>query len=115
MVTCGNLGISIDSRYIDLIVSIINLIKIAVPIILIIVGMLDFGKAVASKGDEIKKAYKTFFSRVLAAAIVYFIIPIVELLINIVSTTGAIDKNDNCISCFTKGECKAVLQTENNE
>lgn len=115
MVTCGNLGISIDSRYIDLFVTIINLIKIVVPIILIIVGMLDFGRAVASKGDEIKKAYKTFFLRVVAAAIVYFVIPIVELLVSIIAQAGAIDKDDNCISCFTTGECKEVLETENNE
>ena len=112
MVTCGNLGISIDSRYIDLFVTIINLIKIVVPIILIIVGMLDFGKAVAWWD---KKAYKTFFLRVVAAAIVYFVIPIVELLVSIIAQAGAIDKDDNCISCFTTGECKEVLETENNE
>jgi len=115
MVTCGNLGMFIDVKYINLIVNIINIIKIAVPVILVIVGMLDLLKAVMAKGDDIKKGIKTFFSRLISAALVYFIIPIVELLVSVIAQTGAIDENDNCISCFTTGECKAVLQTENGE
>lgn len=49
--------------------------KIIIPILLIIFGMVDLGKAVvASKDDEIKKAGKSLGIRA-ASAIVIFLIP----------------------------------------
>ena len=50
---------------------VIPLIQIGIPIILIILGMLDLGKAVvASKEDEMKKAQSTFIKRVVETLIV---------------------------------------------
>ena len=46
-VTCG--GFTVPGQIAGLISTIVTLIKIAVPIILIILGMLDMGKAVASQ------------------------------------------------------------------
>lgn len=64
----------------------INLIKIVVPILLIIWGMLDLGKAVmAQKEDEIKKGQQTFIKRLVAAAIVFFVVVVVELVISLVA------------------------------
>ena len=72
--------------FINIVSTIINLIKIGVPIILIVLGMIDMGKAVASqKEDEIKKGQKTLISRVIAAAIVFFVVAIVQLMLSIVS------------------------------
>ena len=48
--------------------------------------MLDLGKAVmAQKEDEIKKGQQTFFKRLIAAAIVFFVFIIVKLLINLLA------------------------------
>jgi len=86
-VPCG--GFVVPGQIAGLISSIVTLIKIAVPIILIILGMLDMGKAVASqKEDEIKKGQKTLISRCIAAAIVFFVVAIVQLVLSI------IDPND---------------------
>ena len=64
----------------------INLIKIVVPILLIIWGMLDLGKAVmAQKEDEIKKGQQIFVKRLIAAAIVFFVVVIVQLVITLVA------------------------------
>ena len=72
--------------FINIVSTIVNLIKIGVPIILIVLGMIDMGKAVASqKEDEIKKGQKTLISRVIAAAIVFFVVAIVQLMLSIVS------------------------------
>ena len=69
-VQCGSF--TVPGQIAGLISTIVTLIKIAVPIILIILGMLDMGKAVASqKEDEIKKGQKTLISRCIAAAIVF--------------------------------------------
>ena len=65
--------------------NVITLIKIAVPIFLVIFGMLDFGKGVlASKEDEIKKGQHTFIKRLLAGAAVFFMITLSQFVIGIV-------------------------------
>lgn len=87
-VPCGDF--IVPGQIAGLISTIVTLIKIAVPIILIILGMLDMGKAVASqKEDEIKKGQKTLISRCIAAAIVFFVVAIVQLVLSI------IDPNDD--------------------
>ena len=98
--SCSSLGISLIPGAIAGIISIvINIIKIGVPIILIILGMIDMGKAVASqKEDEIKKGQKTLISRCIAAGIVFFVVAIVQLMLSIVE--GADNGNQNIIDCF---------------
>lgn len=64
----------------------VTVIQIIVPILLIIWGMLDLGKAVmAQKEDEIKKGQQTFIKRIVAAAIVFFIVTIVQLVMGLVA------------------------------
>lgn len=83
---CGLL----DADLVNFIHNVIVVIKIAVPVILVILGMLDFAKGViASKEDEIKKGQQTFIKRLIAAAFVFFIITIVQLVM------GLISKEDN--------------------
>lgn len=64
---------------------IIYALKILIPIILIVLGTIDFGKAIiASKDDEIKKSAKTLFMRVIAGIIIFFIPTIVNLIITLI-------------------------------
>ena len=71
---------------------IIPLIQIGIPIILIILGMLDLGKAVvASKEDEIKAAQKLLVKRAIYALAIFFVVLIVQLVFGLLSSTG--DKN----------------------
>ena len=52
-----------------------NAIRIAVPIILILVGMFDMGRAITlQKEDEIKKAQQLLVRKAVAAAIVFIIV-----------------------------------------
>lgn len=81
----------------------VRIIQIVVPILLIIWGMLDLGKAViAQKEDEIKKGQSTFIKRLIAAAIVFFVVVIVKLLVGLVSDdeggtlAGCIDEVLDC-------------------
>ena len=74
----------------------VKVIQIAVPILLILWGMLDLGKAVmAQKEDEIKKGQATFIKRLVAAAIVFFVVVIVKLLLGLVA-----DGSTNLVSCI---------------
>ena len=64
--------------------SIVDLVKIAVPIILIIYGIIDFGKAIfIGDENEMKKIQSKFIKR-LIFAIGFFLVPtIVQLILNI--------------------------------
>ena len=83
------------------------IIKIGVPILLIVFGMLDFGKAVmAQKEDEIKKGQQTFIKRAIAAALVFFVVSIVELVVGLLLRGNDQSEKDNimdCIHCFITG------------
>lgn len=107
-IECGQMQVPVDIAHI--IGLAIQIIKIAVPILLIIWGMLDLGKAVmAQKEDEIKKGQQTFIKRLIAAAIVFFVIVIAEFLVDLLAgsdsdkITGCIDK---IVECADKAKCK---------
>lgn len=78
---------------------IIPLIQIGIPIILIILGMIDLGKAVvASKEDEIKSAQKMLIKRCIYAVAVFFVVFIVTLVFNLLSTTGDSEITNNSVN-----------------
>ena len=82
---CG--GVCVPDSILDIIRAVVNIIKIGVPVILIVLGMIDMGKAVASqKEEDIKKGQKVLLSRCIAAGIVFFVVAIVQLLLNIISS-----------------------------
>ena len=82
---CGN--ILVPNELFNLVSTIIQMIKIVVPILLIIWGMLDFAKSVVAKKEEdIKKYQKAFVSRLISALIVFLIVVIVQFAVNLVSS-----------------------------
>lgn len=105
-VTCGPIT-NMDPMIPQITSAIITLIKIGVPILLIFFGMLDLGKAVmAQKEDEIKKGQQTFIKRLIAAAIVFFVVFIVQIIVGLLASPN--DKTDitNCIDCLISNDCK---------
>ena len=79
-------GILVPNVLFNVVSTIITGIKIVVPILLIIWGMLDFAKSVVAKKEEdIKKYQKAFVSRLISALIVFLIIFVVQLAVNLVS------------------------------
>ena len=79
-------GILVPNALFNVVSTIITGIKIVVPILLIIWGMLDFAKSVVAKKEEdIKKYQKAFVSRLISALVVFLIIFIVQLAVNLVS------------------------------
>jgi hypothetical protein len=87
-------GITIPEAIGNLINLGFKLLQIAVPILLIFWGMLDFAKAVIGQNDEdIKKKQGVFIKRLIAAVVVFLIVTIVQLVIGIVSNIGG-DTNE---------------------
>lgn len=79
--------------------------KIAIPIIIIIFGMIDLGKAVvASKDDEIKKSVKSLVMRAIAGVIIFFIPTIIGAIFSLVAEFGSDEykgEYDKCKACIT--------------
>lgn len=93
-ITCAS--VEIDNKIPNTVHTIILILQIAVPILLVVFGMLDLLKGVmAQKEDEIKKGQQTFIKRLIAAAIVFFVIVIVKLLLSLVA-----DDDETITSCF---------------
>lgn len=103
--TCGNIDNFVFSGMFPYVVStIVTIIKVVVPIILVVIGMIDLMKAViASKEDEIKKAQTTFIKRIIVAVIVFFIVSIVQIVIRFVAG-GEEDNVMGCFNCFVNGK-----------
>lgn len=77
---------------------IIVIIQFGVPLLLIIFGMLDLGKAViASKEDEIKKGQQMFIKRLIAAIIVFFVVAVVKLVVGLAADEEDKTSISNCI------------------
>lgn len=81
---------ALDETIIGLLRGVVTLIQIGVPIILIIMGMMDMGKAVASqKEDEIKKSQSLLIKRIIYAVVVFLIIAIVKFVLSFVGDTAS--------------------------
>ena len=80
-------GILIPNQLFNAVAMIIRLIRIAIPILLIIFGMIDFAKSVVAKNeDDVKKYRKQFVSRVISAIVVFVIVFVVQFAVNLIST-----------------------------
>lgn len=86
-----------------LVSTVILIIQIAIPLLLIIFGMLDLGKAVvASKEDDIKKGQQMFIKRLISAALVFLVIFIVKILISVLAPGGDTASEDTIWGCANK-------------
>lgn len=71
------------------------IIQIGIPIILIIMGSIDLGKAVMSSDDkEIKGATSKLIKRVIMAVAIFFVVTIVTLVMNLFSNVDSEEIGD---------------------
>ena len=117
-VYCKGLGAGIDEVLPNTISSVVNIIKIIVPIFLIVFGMLDMGKAVMSNDEKVmKEAQGKLIKRVIYAIIVFFVVAIVQFLVSLLSKNGAEGTGilgdegckHTCIDCFVNGDCDKTV------
>lgn len=78
-------------------------IKIVLPLIIIILGIVDFAKAVVSSDQKvIKDAGGSLLRRLIAAVIIFFIPTIIHFIFEVVAGYSEDVKNDfeNCFNCL---------------
>ena len=87
-------------------------IKVVVPVILILFGMLDLSKAIMGKDDSaIKKAQGSLIKKIVVAVCVYLVITLVGLIMSLIYPSW----DDNCaeaVSCALTnpfdGNCEVI-------
>ena len=101
--TCGGIDV-MPAPAANLVSMVINTIKVLVPIILIMMGLIDFTKAITKqKEDEIKKAQSIFIKRLIAGVLTFFIVAIVQFAFSIIGDASGEDSYMECVSCFVNG------------
>ena len=91
--------------------NIVNLIKIATPIVLIIMGMVDFFKASVANDEKGMNEGKTrFIKRTVSGVIVFLVISVVQLVFNAIGTNNT-RSAAACIDCFLSGNCDRYYLT----
>ena len=93
----------------------VNLLKIATPIILVIVSIISLIKALTnSNEDEIKKAQKSLIRKIIAAVMVFFVISIVQFIIMKVADSSEKDDISSCLTCFLNNDCDNSIYSKTN-
>lgn len=107
LVYCKGLGGNgIDAVIPSTISTVVNIIKIGIPILLVIFGMVDLGKAVMSNDEkEMKGAQTKLIKRVLYAVLIFFIFAIVQWIVSIVDDNA--QGENSCLNCFINDECSS--------
>ena len=81
-------------------------IKIVVPIILIVMGMLDLAKAVTEKKeDKIKEAQMLLVKKAIAAVLVFLVVTVVSIVMTLINAKSW----EACKTCLlhpTYSECR---------
>lgn len=95
---------------------VVMVFKIVIPLLLIIFGMVDLGKAVISSDDKaISKAVGQLIRRFIAAVVVFFIPTIVSALFGVIGIIDDENKNDYqvCVQCVTNMD-SSINELDNN-
>ena len=89
-----------------LIGKVVWILQIAIPVIIILLGTLDLGKAVmAGEEKKIKEAQNMFIKRLIYGVAVFFVVMIVKAVFGFVSNATS-SVNSTCFSCVAhNGKC----------
>lgn len=82
---------------------VVLIFKIVIPLLLIIFGMVDLGKAVISSDEKaINKAVSTLIKRFIAAVVIFFIPTLVNALFAVLNITTSVTADSaKCVTCVT--------------
>lgn len=105
-INCGGNIIDIPIQTAKILHTIYTAIKFITPVVLVFMGLFDFGKSVmAGKEDDIAKNRKKFFRRCIAAVIIILLAAIVEIILETFAGFGFIDGR-GCINSIINGTYK---------
>lgn len=92
------------SKIWQLVGNVLFIFKIVIPLLLIIFGMIDLGKAVVgSKDDDIKKSVKSLAMRAVAGIVIFFVPTLVAFIFTLVGDFQEVESDYTiCATCISK-------------
>lgn len=101
---CGDLR-----PLLGLIGKVLTIFKIAIPLIIIILGIIDLGKAaISAKPEEVKKCTTSLFWRLIGGVVIFFLPSIIMLVFGLVDDFKGAKSEvdfDVCQTCITHWGC----------
>ena len=84
------------------------IVKIVIPLLLIVFGIIDLFKAVTGgKDGEISKSLKSFMFRLIAGVAIFFIPTIISFVFSLVDGFDQVESEFNiCQKCILSGQCE---------
>lgn len=111
-ISCGE-DTKIPYAIADIFSKLIIIVRIIIPILMVITGMISFLKVVSSSNadDDIKKAQKKLINSIIAAVIIFFIVSIINFAVSLAA--GSNNSAMNCVKCFINPDnCETVESEE---
>lgn len=83
-----------------------NIVKLLVPVILIVMGIIDFMKAMmANEEKKMKDSQKNFINRLIAAVVIFLIMALVQFVFKKMDMSTSYKYGFvNCINCMLNGD-----------
>ena len=106
LISCGKIG-TFNKKIPEITSWLIIIVQIAVPVILAIIGAIDFFKSIISqKDDEIKKGQQMFIKRIITAIIIFFVVAFAKVVVSLFGSGDVVSGNIvDCIDCFISNDC----------
>ena len=102
------LNTSIDMVLPNITSAIVTILQIIIPVILIVLGMVDFSKAVISNDEKEQKAAQSrFVKRVVYAIVIFLLVAIIKLVFGVIGKNVGNSTESSmtaCIDCFVNGQ-----------
>ena len=83
---------------------ILFILKILIPILIIVLGMIDFGKsAISSDEKAMQKSAMSLVKRIIIGIAIFFVPLLVKIIFNMIGQFSSEMKKDyiNCVNCLT--------------
>lgn len=81
--------------------NVVNILQIAIPVIIVLLGTIDLGKAVmAGEDKKIKEAQKMLLMRLIYGVAVFFVVVVVQVIFGLVGKQGA-TTSSGCFECIS--------------
>ena len=101
-------GISFCTKTADIwkaVGNILKIVKIVIPLLILIFGMIDLGKSVvASKPEEISKSAKSLLFRLIAGIAIFFVPTIVGLIFTIADSFSDVEQDYETCAAYITGK-----------
>lgn len=117
LATCS---LEIDPIVPGVVRTVINTIKIVIPIVLIVFGIIEMFKAATANDEKVmKEAQGKLIKRIIYAVLIFFVVAIVQLVFKLLASSGTangtskVDGDDisACISCFVSDKDSCYVDT----